>query len=74
MRPKTSKFNGYSKLSCWNLFRSSNESILEAFQALGENLSPSTYDGLDKLCNGFILSETTINHFKYRRITMVDVL
>ena len=42
-----SKFNGYSKLSCWKLFRSSNESILEAFRALGENLSPSTYDGFE---------------------------
>ena len=45
---QTSKFNGYSKFSCWRLFRSSNESILEGFRALGENLSPSTYDGFEK--------------------------
>ena len=44
---QTSKFNGYSKLSCWRLCRSSNESILEAFRTLGENLSLSTYDGLE---------------------------
>ena len=43
---QTSKFNGYSKLSCWNLLRSPNKSILEAFRVLGENLSPPTYDGL----------------------------
>ena len=44
---QTSKFNGYSKLSCCELFQSSNGSILEAFQELGKNLSPSTYDGLE---------------------------
>lgn len=44
---QSNKLNGYSKSSCWKFFRSSNESILEAFRALGENLSPLIFDGLE---------------------------
>ena len=34
---QTSKFCGKSKLTCWKIFTAANESIVNAFQQLGDN-------------------------------------
>ena len=45
---QTGRFYGYSKLTCWKVFTSSNVFIQNAFQCLGDSLIVDVYNELEQ--------------------------
>lgn len=46
---QTGKFNGKSKIACWKVFTRSDDDILRALSALGEDEGPPTQETLESL-------------------------